>query len=46
MESRKLVEMNLFAMQNGTTVVENKFTVIKARRGGGVTWEIEIHIYT
>ena len=46
MESRKLVEMNLLGKQNGTTDVVNKLTVIKGRRGGGVTWEIEIHIYT
>ena len=46
MESRNLVEMNLFAKQNRTTVVENKLIVIKGRRGGGMTWEIEIDIYT
>ena len=43
MESRKVIQMNLFINRNRITDLENKLTVTKGERdGGGVNWEFGI----
>ena len=45
-ESKKMVQMNLFINRNRVTYVENKLMVTRGEKGRGINWEIGIEIYT
>jgi len=36
MESKKLIQMNLFINRNRLTAIENKFMITKGEREGGI----------
>ena len=46
MESKKIVQMNLFTKLNKVTDVENKLMLTRRLGRGGINWETGIGIYT